>query len=211
MNDDYFQRWYLEKYHQRSASLTQYNTMSNTNESTTQNTQAGDYRSSIVMNNLVSPKQMDTTKSYESEIKQIYGYDDRDTTSSASSQSSYSEIELKNNHQKSILKKNNGNNQNTQPKHHVTIREDYPMEDLNHQTRSVPAQQGNDQRVLSDYQQLIQNHPDVYQDPNPEVVMKSNPDHLTYQQNVSVRYLVPPTPPPPGPLIIRGIDYSHFN
>jgi hypothetical protein len=185
--------------------------MSNTNESTTQNTQAGDYRSIIVMNNLVSPKQMDTTKSYESEIKQIYGYDDRDTTSSASSQSSYSEIELKNNHQKSILKKNNGNNQNTQPKHHVTIREDYPVEDLNHQTRSVPAQQGNDQRVLSDYQQLIQNHPDVYQDPNPEVVMKSNPDHLTYQQNVSVRYLVPPTPPPPGPLIIRGIGYSHFN
>ncbi len=217
INDDYFQRWYLEKYDQRYASLIQHNTMSNTNESTTQNTRTRDYhQSSIVMDNLVSPKQMSTEKTYDNEIKQIYGHDDRDTTSSsASSQSSYSEIELKNNHQRSptsILKKNNGNNNhNSQPKHHVTIRENYPMEDLNHQTVSLLTQPRNDQRILSDYQQLIQNHPDVYKDPNPEIITKSNPDHVTYQQNVSVRYLVPPTPPPPGPLIIRGTNFSDFN
>lgn len=28
-------------------------------------------------------------------------------------------------------------------------------------------------------------------------------DQITYQQNISVKYLQPPTPPPPGPIIIR--------
>jgi hypothetical protein len=218
INDDYFQRWYLEKYHQRSASLIQHNTMSNINESTTQNIQARDYQSSIVMDNLASPKSStNTEKHYDNEIKQIYGYDDRDTTSSTSSHSSYSEIELKNSHQRappitSILKKNNNNNnQNSQTKHHVTIRENYPSDNLNHQSISLPSQQINDQHILSEYQQLIQNHPDLYNDPNPEIITKPSPDHITYQQNVSVRYLIPPTPPPPGPLIIRGTNYSHFN
>ena len=40
--------------------------------------------------------------------------------------------------------------------------------------------------------------------PPPLLVRKTLPDNqVTYQQNVSVRYLQPPTPPPPGPLIIR--------
>ena len=36
------------------------------------------------------------------------------------------------------------------------------------------------------------------------IVHKKLPNNqVTYQQNVSVRYLQPPTPPPPGPIIIR--------
>ena len=38
----------------------------------------------------------------------------------------------------------------------------------------------------------------------PLVVHKQLPNNLvTYQQNISLRYLQPPTPPPPGPIIIR--------
>jgi hypothetical protein len=61
-----------------------------------------------------------------------------------------------------------------------------------------------------DYEQFIRNHPEIYNDPNPEIITKPNPDQITYKQNVSVRYLVPPTPPPPGPLIIRGRNYSYI-
>lgn len=40
--------------------------------------------------------------------------------------------------------------------------------------------------------------------PPPVLVRKTLPNNqVTYQQNISVRYLQPPTPPPPGPLIIR--------
>lgn len=42
------------------------------------------------------------------------------------------------------------------------------------------------------------------QQPPPLIVRKTLPNNsVTYRQNVSVRYLKPPTPPPPGPLIIR--------
>lgn len=38
----------------------------------------------------------------------------------------------------------------------------------------------------------------------PIVLHRKMPNNqVTYQQNVSVRYLQPPTPPPPGPIIIR--------
>ncbi|CAF0825887.1 unnamed protein product [Adineta ricciae] len=60
--------------------------------------------------------------------------------------------------------------------------------------------------MLSEYQQVLQTHSDVHIDPNPEIVTQPNPEQpITYEQNISVRYLVPPTPPPPGPLIIREI------
>ena len=40
--------------------------------------------------------------------------------------------------------------------------------------------------------------------PPPLVVRKTLPNNLvTYKQNISVKYLQPPTPPPPGPIIIR--------
>lgn len=38
----------------------------------------------------------------------------------------------------------------------------------------------------------------------PVILHKTLPNNtVTYEQNVSVRYLQPPTPPPPGPIIIR--------
>jgi hypothetical protein len=362
INNDYFQRWYLEKYYQRSASLIQHNTMNNINEQTTQNRQTRDYQSNIIIDNFVETKlpikQINNENHYQNVIKEIYGYDDIDTTSSISSHSSFSEPELKSNQQRassitSILKKNNNqnsptkhrvtirenyptndfnqlissqpindnnNNQNLQAKPHVTIREHYPTNEFNQSVSSQPindnnnntnqnlqtkphvtirehyptnefnqsvplqpindnnnsnqnlqtkphvtirehyptnefnpsvssqqihennnnqnlqtkphvtirehyptnefnqsmsSQQINDdnsnnKRILSDYQQFLHDHPDLYNDPNPEIITKPNPDHITYKQNISVRYLVPPTPPPPGPLIIRGTNYFHM-
>ncbi|UJR15481.1 hypothetical protein I4U23_002424 [Adineta vaga] len=45
-------------------------------------------------------------------------------------------------------------------------------------------------------------------DPNPEIVYEENPDEVVYVQKVGVRYLEPPTPPPPEPIIIREIQSS---
>lgn len=217
IDHEYYERWYLEKYDQRYASLNQHNT---TNHMTTFNTQTRDNQTNNYVNNLffnrvANQQHMDTDKSYDSEVKQIYGYDEVDTASSISSHSSYSEIELRNlqqqqQHQQqrspsitSILKKGSSNSPNSTGKHRVTIREDFIKDNAN-QTTTASTQQ-NDQQFLSNYQQVIQNHPDVFKDPNPQIINKPNPDQLTYQQNVSIRYLVPPTPPPPGPLIIREI------
>ena len=40
-------------------------------------------------------------------------------------------------------------------------------------------------------------------DPNPEVINKTINQPVEYTQEVQVKYLRPPTPPPPGELIIR--------
>jgi hypothetical protein len=42
-------------------------------------------------------------------------------------------------------------------------------------------------------------------DPNPQIIRKHANDAVTYKQEVAVRYLRPPTPPPPGPLIIKEV------
>ncbi|CAF3452199.1 unnamed protein product [Rotaria sp. Silwood1] len=42
-------------------------------------------------------------------------------------------------------------------------------------------------------------------DPNPQIIRKHANDEVTYKQEVAVRYLRPPTPPPPGPLIIKEV------
>ena len=39
---------------------------------------------------------------------------------------------------------------------------------------------------------------------NPQVVYKPNNQEVVYKQNIMVRWLQPPTPPPPAPIIIRG-------
>ena len=219
IDHEYFQRWYLKKYDQRYASLEQHNKM---NHMTTFETQTRDNYTNNYVNNLVFNQQqpMDTNKSYENQLKQMYGYDETDTASSISSHSSYSEIELRNLQQPqqqqrqklptitSILKKGTSNSPNSPSsasKHRVTIREDFIKDDINQKTTST--QQTNDQQIRSQYQQVIQTHPDVYNDPNPEYINKPNPNEVTYQHNISVRYLVPPTPPPPGPLIIRGTEF----
>lgn len=50
----------------------------------------------------------------------------------------------------------------------------------------------------------IEQYP-LNQDSNPEHIHRHNNDRITYRQDVAIRYLQPPTPPPPGPVIIREI------
>ncbi|CAF0774180.1 unnamed protein product [Rotaria sp. Silwood1] len=40
---------------------------------------------------------------------------------------------------------------------------------------------------------------------NPQVIYKPNNQEVVYKQNIMVRWLKPPTPPPPAPIIIREI------
>jgi len=65
------------------------------------------------------------------------------------------------------------------------------------------AIQGYESKFTDQQQRNIVNTVE-HQHPPPLIVRKTLPNNLvTYKQNVSVRYLKPPTPPPPGPLIIR--------
>jgi hypothetical protein len=67
------------------------------------------------------------------------------------------------------------------------------------------------QTELTHQQQQNIIHRVEQQQPPPLIVRKTLPNNLvTYKQNVSVRYLQPPTPPPPGPLIIRKNKYFCF-
>ena len=43
----------------------------------------------------------------------------------------------------------------------------------------------------------------INQDPDPIHIMKPNTQNVVYKQQVNIRYLQPPTPPPPAPIIIR--------
>jgi hypothetical protein len=43
----------------------------------------------------------------------------------------------------------------------------------------------------------------INEDSNPEVIRKKTEQQLIYEQEVAIRYLRPPTPPPPGEIIIR--------
>lgn len=43
----------------------------------------------------------------------------------------------------------------------------------------------------------------------PQVIYKPNNQEINYKQNVIIRWLKPPTPPPPAPIIIRG-EFSSF-
>ncbi|CAF4148192.1 unnamed protein product, partial [Rotaria sp. Silwood2] len=45
----------------------------------------------------------------------------------------------------------------------------------------------------------------INQDPCPEHIHRPTNEHLTYHQDIAVRYLQPPSPPPPGPIIVREI------
>lgn len=48
----------------------------------------------------------------------------------------------------------------------------------------------------------------VNYDPSPHIIRKkvdANHEHVVYKQQIAVRYLCPPTPPPPAPLIIREV------
>ena len=50
----------------------------------------------------------------------------------------------------------------------------------------------------------------------PQVIYKQSNQEVVYKQNIMVRWLQPPTPPPPAPIIIRGqilieIDVSIYS
>ncbi len=38
----------------------------------------------------------------------------------------------------------------------------------------------------------------------PQVIYKPSNQDITYKQNIYIRWLKPPTPPPPAPIIVRG-------
>ncbi|CAF1277254.1 unnamed protein product [Adineta ricciae] len=59
--------------------------------------------------------------------------------------------------------------------------------------------------VLTEEQRLAIANIDTQQPPPMILRKKATASDLTYQQNISVRYLQPPTPPPPGPIIIREV------
>jgi hypothetical protein len=169
-----------------------------------------DYQSNInihpsIITNLTL-KKMDE-KCFQNRVLRMYGFDDIDTISSISSRrSSIDEINSIPNQQLTL--------NNSKPKQQITIREYYPNKDIPSLmvNRSLSSSSGLSQQTMNDneYEQFISNHSELYNDPNPEIIIKPNPDQITYQQNISVRYLVPPTPPPPGPLIIRGTNYFHI-
>ena len=47
---------------------------------------------------------------------------------------------------------------------------------------------------------------DIYRDPNPRIIRRTtSTSPITHEQRVSVRFLRPPTPPEPGPLIIKQV------
>ena len=48
-------------------------------------------------------------------------------------------------------------------------------------------------------------HYPLNEDLTPEHIRRANPDRIQYRQDVAIRYLQPPTPPPSGPVIIREI------
>ncbi|CAF3679150.1 unnamed protein product [Adineta steineri] len=48
-------------------------------------------------------------------------------------------------------------------------------------------------------------------DPNPEIIYRDNLKDIVYTQKVGIRYLRPPTPPPPGPIVIREIQSKPLN
>jgi hypothetical protein len=88
-------------------------------------------------------------------------------------------------------------------------REDYYSAlamDVNHLESSQQSSSFNtvDQLVNQQYRTDI-NQYQLNEDPNPEHIRRQNNDRVTYRQDVAIRYLQPPTPPPPGPVIVREI------
>ena len=52
-------------------------------------------------------------------------------------------------------------------------------------------------------------HYAINDDPNPEIIRKKTDQKLVYQQEVAIRYLRPPTPPPPGSISLHY--HSYYN
>lgn len=50
----------------------------------------------------------------------------------------------------------------------------------------------------------------INEDPHPELLTKSSCQPIEYNQDIQVRYLRPPTPPPAGDIIIRYVCFFDF-
>jgi hypothetical protein len=52
----------------------------------------------------------------------------------------------------------------------------------------------------------VENYDDIElnNDPSPIVIKKKNDENIVYKQNVFIRWLQPPTPPPPAPIISKN-------
>lgn len=212
-NKTYFQRWYLDR-RQRSASLPDHLPVNDVRRLTTQKTTAHDQ-----LTPLVKMSENSEEKRLRDQIQRIYGFDDTETeteteTTVSSRRSSIDEgdptapvappispIILR-----PVM------NESTRP--WITVREYHSGADrkallVDRSTSeasfsSARTQEENNHQAMNQYEEILRQHPDLYNDPNPTVITEPNPNPVTYRQNVMVRYLVPPTPPVPGPLIIRG-------
>ncbi|CAF2994755.1 unnamed protein product [Rotaria socialis] len=210
IDKQYFSRWYHEKY-KCSASLNQFKPIKNNDDEDTKKSPDED-QSNIITHASVpinfASKQTNDDQ-FRNQIGQIYGLDDIDTLSMTSSlHSSMDEINSSSeqNRSRSVLKSID----NLNSKQHITIREHYPRKEMpslmGHRSLSTASIRTSDD---NEYEILLQNHPELNKDPNPQIIKKQNSDQVTYKQNISIRYLVPPTPPPTGPLIIREIVAPH--
>ena len=159
-------------------------------------------------------------KRFKRDIRNMYGLEDMESNSSVSSRRSsitehdFNLAETDNDRQTPtpLLSMVNGPI-DSEVKPSITIREHFrdigkSALVVNRSLSSASSKQTLDDNalILTEYERFMQQHTELNQDPNPEIVMKVNPDERVYKQHVSIRYLVPPTPHPPGALIIRGID-----
>ena len=80
------------------------------------------------------------------------------------------------------------------------------------QNCNLHTQLGGAQQVVDEYEENNNDLPlptysmssSINQDPSPlRIVKPNNSQNIVYKQQVNIRYLQPPTPPPPAPIIIR--------
>jgi hypothetical protein len=220
LDESDFRNWFLEK-HRRSAPMISCYPMTHVNRRATQKVVDEVSGLNVVIHRLVatgSMSELDDDKRLQNAIQRMYGFDDVETNSSVSSRRSSIDEDY------SIITENNPPQErvqspvilktvsNAKPKQTITIREFYPQQDKSSLVvdRSLSASSSqhtmttDDEHILTHYNDYLNSHPELNNDPYPEIISEPNPDQITHKQNVSIRYLVPPTPPPPGPLIIRG-------
>lgn len=78
---------------------------------------------------------------------------------------------------------------------------------------SKRIKKGETQAISSQYyreSKSFNNSREINQDTSPLIVKKKPNHNIKYVQEVSIRYLKPPTPPPPGDIIIKEIEAEAF-
>jgi hypothetical protein len=222
LDQAYFQRWYLDR-HAYVQSINDNNcTIDDTNTEMTE--KSTDTASAfITIHRLVPTRSLlksETEKRIRKEIERIYGIDHDDTESVASSR--HSPIEEKDFADTNVPYKalspislNPISDWRGQPC--ITVREYHPKQEKASlfvdksisptSSISISAKDTHlsNEDMFSQYGKYFRHYPNVNNNSNPEIIKVTNPDQRIYKQQIGVRYLIPPTPPMPGPLIIRGI------